>query len=189
MEEERFCALCGEMLEEDDEGNYLKDGRLVCESCFDCNCGSCDYCGESFEEDDLTYWGDDLRLCPDCFAEEFPPFDEEKNNAETREAYEAMKKRLIGKKTDQEERTVEIATDMDEDSFRHFIDITIDENGRISNISRLTTQRCKSIGITSETWIDYPVDSSDYEEDGLAESLIFSEIEIIDEEDEDDEEV
>lgn len=188
MEEERICALCGEMLEEDDEGNYLKDGRLVCESCFDCNCGSCDYCGESFEEDDLTYWGDDLRLCPDCFAEEFPPFDEEKNNAETQEAYEAMKKRLLGKKTETEgPSTVYIQTDMDEDSYRRSIEVSIDENGRICDISRYSVERCRAIWVKGEDWLDIPVDTDDYAEDGWAEELIRSKIEIIDEEE--DEEV
>ena len=188
MDEERICALCGEALSEEDEGHILQDGRMVCDDCFEYNCAACDKCGDYVEEDDLTYWGDDYRLCPSCFEEYFPPFDEEKNLEETREAYEGMLKRLVGKKTDQEEGIVEIETDMDEDSFRHSIEVTIDEDGRISDISRLTTLRCRSIGIKSEDWYDYPVDSSDYEEDGLAENIILCEIELIDEDDEGEEE-
>ena len=183
MSEKRICSLCENPLPEEDEGHILQDGRLVCDDCYEFNCASCDECGSIVEEDDLTYWGDDYRLCPECFKKYFPPFDEEKNLEETREAYEGMLKRLVGKKTDHEEGTVEIETDMDEDSFRHFIEVTIDEEGRISDISRLSTMRCRSIGIKTEDWIDYPVDASDYVEDGLAEDMILCEIELIDDDD------
>ena len=148
MDEERICELCGEVLSEEDEGHTLKNGRLVCDGCFEYSCGECDYCGEYVEEDDLTHWGDDLRLCPDCFAEEFPPFDSAKNNAETQEAYEAMKKRLIGKKTDVEgPRTICIETDMDDDSYRRSIEVSVDKDGRICDISRYSLTRCRAICI------------------------------------------
>lgn len=182
MEEERVCALCGETLSEDDEGHTLKDGRLVCDDCLEYNCASCDDCGEYVEEDDLTNWGDDYRLCPDCFEQYFPSFDSKKNLEETTEAYEAMKKRLIGRKTDQEGGTIYIETDMDDDSFKYQIEVTIDDDGRISDISRYSVSRCRAIWVTGEDWLDYPVETSDYEEDGPAEDLIRSEIEILDEE-------
>ncbi len=190
MDEDRVCALCGELLSEDDEGHFLKDGRLVCEDCLEYNCGCCDNCGEYVEEDELEYFGDDYRLCPDCFEEEFPPFDEAKNNAETQNAYDAMKKRLIGKKTDAEgPREYDIETDMDMDSYRRGISVSIDEDGRICDVSRLSVMRCRAIWIKGEDWRDIPVDAEDYAEDGLAEDLIRSEIGIMDEEDADDEEV
>ena len=63
---------------EEDEGHDLIDGRRVCSVCFELECGVCDYCGAECHEDDLEPFGDDTRLCPDCFAEEFPPIDEKK---------------------------------------------------------------------------------------------------------------
>ncbi len=44
--------------------------------------------------------------------------------------------------------------------------------------------RCRAVWVTREDWLDYPVDPDDYEEDGPAEDLIRSEIEIYDEEEE-----
>ena len=181
MKKDRICELCDEKLEEDDEGHYLKDGRLVCSGCFEFSCAPCDDCGELFEEDDLTGWGDDYRLCPECFKQYFPPYDYRKNLEETTEAYEAMCKRLIGKKTDHEEDDIHIETDMNDDSFKYEIDVSIDEEGRISDISRYSIYRCRYIGIKSEDWRDYPVKPSDYDENGPAEDLIRSEIEILDE--------
>lgn len=190
MDEERICSHCEEELSEEDEGHFLKDGRLVCDSCFEFSCAACDDCGEYVEEDELENWGDDYRLCPDCFEQYFPSFDKKKNLDETTEAYEAMKKRLIGKKTDRNEAVVvSIDTEMNDDSFSYSIEVTIDEEGRISDISRYSVSRCRAIWERGEDWRDYPVDTADYAEDGPAESLIFSEIEMIDEEDEEDEEV
>jgi len=100
MEKERICALCGESLSEDDEGHILEDGRVVCDDCFDYSCAECGFCGKIVPEDELEFFGDDVRICPDCFAEEFPDVDEDKNLEETTEAYEAMKKRLIGLKVE-----------------------------------------------------------------------------------------
>jgi len=184
MEEERICALCEEELEEDDEGHILKDGRLVCDGCFEYSCAACDDCGEYVEEDDLEYWGDDYRLCEDCFKQYFPSFDEKENEKETAEAYEAMLKRMIGKKTNREDDYIEIETDMDDDSFRYYIEVWTDEEGKICNISRLRIERCQSISIKSETWLDYPVKPSDYDADGKVENLIRAELDILDDGDE-----
>ena len=189
MEEERICALCEEALSEEDEGHVLKDGRLVCDDCFEYSCAPCDDCGEYMAEDDLTFWGDDYRLCPDCYQVYFPPYDEAKNLEETKEAYDAMLKRLLGKKTDREDDYIEIETDMNEDSFKYEISVTTDENCRICDISRLSITRCSMMSERREEWEDYPVSPSDYDEDGLAENLILGELEIIDEEDEENEEV
>ena len=71
MNEERTCDLCGDVLSEGDDGYILKDGRLVCEDCFDSCCALCDECGEYVEEATLRIRGDGMRVCPDCF-EIFP---------------------------------------------------------------------------------------------------------------------
>ncbi len=68
------------------------------------------------------------------------------------------------------------------DSFKYQIEVTIDDDGQISDISRYSVSRCRAIWVTGEDWLDYPVEPSDYEEDGPAENLIRSEIEIDDEE-------
>lgn len=182
MEEERVCAICGETLSEDEKGHILKDERLVCDGCFEYNCASCDDCGEYLEEDDLEYWGDDYRLCPECFELYFPSYDRKKNLEETSKAYAAMKKRLIGKKTNQNESgTVCIETDMNDESFKYRIEVTISDDGRISDISRYSVSRCRAIWVTGEDWRDYPVEADDYAENGPAEDLIRSEIEVIEE--------
>ena len=93
-----------------------------------------------------------------------------------------MKKRLIGRKTDQEEGgTFYIETDMDDESFKYQIEVTVDDDGRISDVSRYSVTRCRAIWVTGEDWLDYPVEPDDYEEGGPAEELIRSEIEILDE--------
>ena len=185
LQELRICALCGEELEEDDEGQKLKDGRIVCENCAEYNCGCCDQCGDYVEEDDLTYWGDDMRLCPDCFKEEFPPFNKADNDAETQEAYDAMRARLIGRKTELKgPRTVSVETEMDEDSYKYGIEAEIDEEGKICDVSRLSIERCRAIWVTGEDWLNIPVNPDDYEEDGRAEQLILDGIEEQEEEEE-----
>ncbi len=187
MGKKLICALCEEEIPEDEEYT-LGDGRVVCEYCHEYNCVACDECGEEYPEEELEYWGDDMRLCPECFKQYFPDFDPVQNREDTREAYEAMCRRLIGKKTDNEPDVYYIETEMDDDSFRYSIEVTVNEEGRISDISRYSVSRCQSIGITSETWHDYPVDPKDYSEDGMAEDLIRGELDILDDEDEEAEE-
>lgn len=156
------------------------------------NLVQCDYCEEYFPENELVSWGDDLKICPDCFKEEFPPFDQAKNDAETDNAYQAMKKRYIGKKWD-EYADKSICTDMDDDGYRYSIDVETDENNIITNVSRLQLERCRSIWMTGEDWRRIPIDASEYEEDGMADCLLEDNIvedddmDLDDEYDEDDE--
>ncbi len=182
MEEERICALCGEKLEDDDEGRFLKDGRLVCDCCAEFRCAVCDECEELVEEDEMTFWGEDCRLCPECYEKYFPPYDEKKVLEETQKAYEGMLKRLIGKKTDREAEDIFIETDMNDDAFKYEITVSVDQDGRICDISRYRAFRCASMSERSESWVDYPVRPSVYDKDGPAEDLIRSRIEISDEE-------
>ena len=186
MDELIECALCGEEIE-DDEYHELADGRIVCDSCYELETDECGECGERFHEDDLEYWGDDFRLCPDCFKKYFPDFDKDENLKETADAYEAMKRRYIGRKLD-ENSELDISTDMNEDSFSYSFEITVDKNRVITDISPLSIQRCKSIGITSETWLPYPVSNDDYEEGGTVDSLIECFVEFAEDEKEDYEE-
>ena len=174
MDEAKECALCGEEIE-DEEYHELPDGRIVCDYCYENQMTECGECGERFPDDDLECWGDDFRLCPDCFRQYFPDFDQEENLKETAEAYEAMKRRHIGKKLDEYSETF-IKTDMDEDSFSYSIEIEVDKNHVITDISPLSIERCKSIGITSETWLPYPVSVDAYKEGGLVDGLIESNV-------------
>ena len=170
MDEMMACDLCGAEIE---DGDYyeLSDGRIVCEDCYDNETDECGECGERFPVDDLEYWGDDFLLCPDCFQKYFPDFDPEQNMRETAEAYEEMKRRYIGRKLANDSERY-IKTDMDEDSFSYSLEIETDDHDVITNISPLSIQRCKSIGIKSETWLPYPVSADDYEEGGIVDDLI-----------------
>ena len=175
-----ICALCDEEIDKSEEkGHELFDGRRVCDACFESSCECCSICGKECHEDDLQYFGDDMLLCPDCFAEEFPEFDEKKNNEETQEAYEAFKARLIGKRTNLEgPGGIICETEMDEDAYRWSVEVTLDENGCIGDVSRIHRQRCQSIAVTMETWLDIPVDNSDYKQDCNMEWLIREELEL-----------
>ncbi len=176
MAEEKKCAICGDIIDEEDEDQEyqeLDDGRIVCESCYEFSTKECDECGRRFPEDELEPWGDDMRLCPECFKEIFPDFDEEENREETKDAYEAMKARYIGRKLEDWEE-LDIRTEMDDDSFSYSICIDIDDDNVITDISPLTCERCQWIGITRESWLPYPISASDYEEGGTADDIIES---------------
>lgn len=184
MAEEMKCAICGEPIDkEDEEQEYreLDDGRIVCGDCYEFNTRECDECGKRFPEDELEPWGDDMNLCPECFREEFPDFDEEENRKATADAYEAMKARYIGRKLEDWEE-LDIRTEMDESSFSYSICIDIDDDNVITDISPLTCERCQWIGATRETWLPYPISADDYEEGGMADDLIESNVMFAEEE-------
>ena len=125
MKTERICAICEEKLSKK-EGNIVKDGSLVCDDCLENDYACCDECGEYVLFDEMKNYGDDMRLCPDCYSELFPSFDIDKNIKDTTEAYEAMKKRLIGKQTNHDEGCVDIETEMNDDGFKYEISVDID---------------------------------------------------------------
>ena len=175
--------MCNEPIEEDEESFELNDGSIVCESCYDNNTEECGLCGGRFPEDDMEFFGDDLRICPDCYAKEFPEVDEKANIEETTPAYEAMLARLIGRKVaNMVDGTYEYDSGMDEDGYRTSFSVSVDENGRISDISRLSIERCQAIWMTGESWHVCAIDPSDYSEKGIIEDTIREELELVDEE-------
>ena len=181
MDEVKECALCGKEIEDEDY-HELPDGRIVCDYCYENEMDECGECGERFPVDDLEYWGDDFRLCPDCFRQYFPEFDQEENLKENAEAYEAMKRRYIGRKLDEYSET-SIKTDMDDESFSYFLEIEVDKNRVITDVSPLSIERCQSIGITRENWLPYPVSADAYEEGGMVDDLIECYLEFAEDED------
>lgn len=189
MEEEKICSMCSEPIGEDEESFELDDGSIVCESCYEYNTEECGLCGGRFPEDDMEFFGDDIRICPECFAKEFPEVDVAANEEETTPAYEAMKKRLIGLKVeDMADETYEYDSGMDDDGYRYTFSVDIDENGRISDVSRLSKERCQAVWTTGESWHPCEIDSDDYAEDGFVEDTIRCELDIVDEDEETDSE-
>ncbi len=172
MKKCKVCALCEEKIEDEDY-HELADGRIVCDYCYENDTVECDDCGERYPEDELEYWGDDYILCPDCFKKYFPEFDPAENKKETEAAYEAMKRRFVGRKLEEWDELT-IRTEMDDDSFSYSIDIDVDDNNVITDVSPLTIERCQSIGTTREIWLPYPVSNNDYKEGGTADDLLES---------------
>ncbi len=170
VNERKICAMCGEDIEDVDYHD-LPDGRIVCDYCYDNITAECSECGTRYLKVCLERWKYDYILCPDCFKRYFPDFDQEENRKQTEAAYEAMKRRFVGRKV-QEWNKLKIRTEMDEDSFSYSIDIDMDENNVITDISRLTIKRCQSFGTARENWLPYPVSNSDYEKGGTADCLI-----------------
>ena len=101
----------------------------------------------------MENWGDDMRLCPDCFRKYFPDFNAAENLKETEDAYEEMKSRFVGRKLEDWE-DLYIKTDMDDESFSYSLEIDVDEDNVITDISPLKIERCQWIGITRECWLN-----------------------------------
>ncbi len=182
------CAVCDEYYIEDSmKALDDDDGTLVCEDCYEYRAEECGICGGHFLEDDMTFWGD-IRICPSCLDDRCPSFDEEKVEEETQEAYDAFCAKYVGKRVlDQETGEIEFdETVGDEAPTCYSISVTIDENGVITEISRLTASMLLSEGERSSDWRPYPISSSDYRfwaEDLLEDNLEFAD----DDNDEDDE--
>lgn len=189
MDEERVCSMCDEAIGEDDEFFVLDDGSIVCESCYEYNTEECGLCGGRFPEDDMEFFGDDIRICPKCFAREFPEVDVAANEAETTPAYEEMKRRLVGRKVaDMVDETYEYDSGMDDDGYRYTFTVDIDKDGRISDISRLSKERCQAVWTTGESWHPCKVDPDDYEESGFVEDIIRIDLDLVDEDECDEDE-
>ena len=73
MEETReiigICAVCGEEITEDDCYSYVGND-IVCETCADEECGSCDHCGE-LVYNNHAFYDENHFLCPSCFHGEY----------------------------------------------------------------------------------------------------------------------
>lgn len=179
------CERCNESYLIKDMIHAQYDDEDYCQLCFEEYFAKCDLCGEMVLDDDMTAWGDDMKLCPSCFEKEFPDVDEEKNLEETTPAYEAMLQRLVGRKVaNMVDDEYEYDTGMDEDGYRMTFTVSVDENGRICDISRLSRERCRAIWITGEDWHTCEIDPDDYAEDGIIEDAIRTDLDIVDEDDE-----
>lgn len=64
-EEKRICSCCGDVLGEDNYGTWVGED-LLCESCVDDYCITCDCCGETIWTEDCVT-DDNTYLCQDCF--------------------------------------------------------------------------------------------------------------------------
>lgn len=137
-----------EYLEEYEDGDYAR----------------CEICEARVPEDELTWWGD-CRICPDCLDERVPSFDEEENEAETTEAYEEMLERVLGLQT----KHLRVGENLltydagDETAQVYSVTVTVDENGVITNVSRMTCEIQLSESTTSSEWRPYPIDGEDYD--------------------------
>ena len=169
MDEERICSKCGEPIDEDDEDAVeLEDGSWVCSCCFDEYYFTCDICGEIAPVEDSAYWGD-ARICPDCLAERCPSFDEEENLRETTEAYEACRARYLGRNVAEDFRGQQVTVSWQvsgETDIDYELTVTVDEEGRIADVSRIQAEILLSEGITSSDRRPYAVDDSDYDAAG-----------------------
>ena len=164
-EETLICSKCGEEISEDDEYETTEDGDILCQDCFEDLYSTCGLCGKVTLDDDLAWWGD-LRICPDCMEEKCPSFDEEDNLEETEEAYEEMKEKYLGLRVEKY-RDKTITIDYIKDQYTDFetnysISVTFDNEGRISDISRLSASKCISESERYSDWRDCPVDDYDY---------------------------
>lgn len=59
------CSVCGCELDENEEYSYVGED-IVCETCADEECGSCDRCGELVYNENAFY-DENHFLCPSCF--------------------------------------------------------------------------------------------------------------------------
>ena len=168
---EKICDCCGEIINEEESEFYeLEDGRIICETCFDYHFGKCEMCGKITEQDDLTFWGD-IRICSDCLEDECPSFDEEEQEEETREAYEAMLKRYVGRPVTLPDGENYLSYSLEDPDQPVTYDFTVTvENGHIKDISRLTATLLLSESYTSHEDRPYPIDPFDYE--SIAEDML-----------------
>ncbi len=157
-----ICAECGEEIEQDAD-SYETDNGVICESCFNDKYFICDLCDKVTPLDDMKYWGD-CRICPECLEDECPEFDQEENDKETEEAYQKALEEYVGCKTTLSPGTHPLTYKSNyTDNTEYSIRVTIDDEKRISEISRLTAQTLLWESETSSGWGDQPIDEDDYE--------------------------
>lgn len=173
MEDEKkaVCMKCGREIDpETDDYEEIADDcegeecGLLCEECMD-KYAQCEMCGRLTLVEDLTYWGD-VQICPDCLDAECPGmnFDEEWNIEQTTEAYEAMKARYVGRKAENHAgETLEMTMELDEPCVTYSMEVTFDEDGVITDVSRLSAVVLLSEGCTSSDRRPYEIDEDDYE--------------------------
>ena len=180
-DDERYCSICYTDLEEDDDGYILRDGSLICRYCLQKNSFLCKKCGDIFHKEEMKSWDEHEWYCSKCFETVLKQSVTGIDEGMTRKAREAMEKRLTGKKTNAKKSEVIHIEDDSNQFYDRSIDIWIDDNGRISKIGKLEQSRIYFDGIGYEDQVDIPDRPEDYEEGGVAEKLIYSHIDIFNE--------
>ena len=161
-ENKRQCADCGEEIEEDAEC-YETDDGYICESCFIDNYFICDQCGKVKPVESMEYWGDSC-ICSDCLENECPAFDREENEKETAEAYKTALETYLGCKTKLSPGSHPLYYKFRyDDNTEYSVAVTIDEEHRISDLSRLTAQTLLWESETSSGWEDCAIEESDFD--------------------------
>lgn len=157
------CSNCSDDIKPGDEYAVQEDGSLLCFDCYDFAYPKCEFCKKRVAEDDMKYWGD-CYCCPECYEGFNPSFDPDENEKETTEAYEAMLKRYIGKKSSSiRDKTVELETEYDDCGLVTYrMTVDIDEDGTIYEISRLTAEILLSETEKSSNWDSYMICNEDY---------------------------
>lgn len=156
------CEKCHDLFEV--EEMIEEDGDYYCENCHDELFSECEICGSMTPNDELQLWGD-LQICPECMEERCPTFDAKENEKETTAAYEKMLKKYIGRKSgNQSGRKIDLEYEFgDETPMRYEISVALDEEGRITDVSRLSASMMLSESLQSADWRPYPIDNDDYE--------------------------
>lgn len=157
------CSNCGDDIKPDEEYALLEDGTILCLGCYDSAFPECVFCGKRVSELDMEYWGDCL-CCPECYEGFNPSFDPEENEQETTEAYEAMLKKYIGRKsTTIRDDSVDLELECTECGLVYYrLTVDIDEAGTIYGISRLTAEIELSESQKSSSWGNYIIRDEDY---------------------------
>lgn len=162
MKEPLICAECGEEIDEDSEYRELEDGTVLCEFCYDELYSECCICGKAVLADELLPWGDS-SICSECLEVICPEFDEDENETETTEAYQAMLCRYVGRivsNSDDVDRELEY--DLDDPCVKYRLSVDMDEDGRITGISRLTAELLLSEWVNGSDWRSYRIENDDY---------------------------
>lgn len=159
------CSNCFDDIKPGKNYAVVEDDSILCMECFDFAYPKCEFCGERVSEDDMKYWGD-CYCCPDCYEKFCPSFDPDENEKETTDAYKAMLKRYIGKKTDKyRNESVDLESEYDDCGLVTYrLTVDIDEEGKIHDISRLTAEILLSESEKSSSWDDYIIRNEDYED-------------------------
>ena len=157
------CSNCGRNIKPGDEYYEPEEDSVLCPGCYDFAFPKCEFCGTRVPEDDMEYWGD-CYCCPECYEDFNPSFDPEENEEETTESYEAMLKRYIGRKSKSiRDDTVELEAEYDDCGLVTYkMEVYIDEEGIVTDISRLTAEILLSESERSESWGSYIIRNEDY---------------------------
>ena len=123
----------------------------------------CSRCGIVLPKNKYIPWGKE-KLGPDCLEMMCPSFNESQNKAETNSAYLEMKERYIGRKVKGVRNEVKrIDIDMYGHAFIHYyMDIAVDQDGYITDVSRLEAIMLPGPHASYDEGILYPITNQDY---------------------------